>query len=146
MTRHRRVLGALALAFAVIQPLGAQEKAVGFAVRGGGFNALTNLNEAGTADFKQPGKHRVKGTRRALRVKPTDVKLEGGVDEHGPHVTIAFTLPAGSFATVFLRELMKSDAKPKGPEAGQDEGEENASESQADEDLVPAPDEDSAET
>ena len=55
MTRHRRVLGALALAFAVIQPLGAQEKAVGFAVRGGGFNALTNLNEAGTADFKQPG-------------------------------------------------------------------------------------------
>jgi hypothetical protein len=55
MSWHKRVFAALALAVAVIQPLGAQEKAVGFAVRGGGFNAVTNLNEAGTADFKQPG-------------------------------------------------------------------------------------------
>jgi tRNA(Glu) U13 pseudouridine synthase TruD len=35
------------------------------------------------------------------------------VDEFGPHVTVAFTLPAGSFATVFLRELMKSDEQPR---------------------------------
>jgi hypothetical protein len=55
MSWHKRVFGALALAFVVLQPVAAQERAVGFAVRGGGFNALTNLNEAGTADFKQPG-------------------------------------------------------------------------------------------
>lgn len=59
-------------------------------------------------DFKQAGKERVKGARRPLRVKPEDVELAGGVDEHGPHVTVAFTLPAGSFATVLLRELMKT--------------------------------------
>jgi hypothetical protein len=39
----------------VVQSAAAQEKGVGISVRGGGFNALTNLNEAGTADFKQAG-------------------------------------------------------------------------------------------
>ena len=46
-------------------------------------------------DLKQAGKERVKGARRAFRVKPENVELAGGVDEHGPHVTVAFTLPAG---------------------------------------------------
>jgi len=36
------------------------------------------------------------------------VKTEGGVDEHGGYITVAFVLPPGSYATVFLRELMKS--------------------------------------
>jgi tRNA pseudouridine13 synthase len=61
------------------------------------------------ADFKRTGQLRVKGDRRPLRVQPTDVEIASGVDEHGPHVTVAFTLPAGSFATVMLRELMKTD-------------------------------------
>jgi tRNA pseudouridine13 synthase len=60
-------------------------------------------------DFRVAGRLKVKGARRALRVRPTDVQLAAGVDEHGPHVTAAFTLPAGSFATVFLRELMKEE-------------------------------------
>ena len=58
-------------------------------------------------DFKQSGSLRVKGERRPLRVQPTDVELAAGVDEHGSHITVAFTLPAGSFATVLLAELMK---------------------------------------
>ncbi len=32
-----------------------------------------------------------------------------GGDEHGPYITVAFTLPPGSFATVLLRELMKNE-------------------------------------
>ncbi len=52
---------------------------------------------------------RSKGARRPLRVRPTDVELAAGGDEHGPHITVAFTLPPGSFATVLLRELMKSE-------------------------------------
>ncbi len=59
--------------------------------------------------FRQEGRDRATGARRALRVQPEDVQLAAGVDEHGAHVTAAFTLPAGSYATVFLRELMKSD-------------------------------------
>ncbi|HEX4053648.1 MAG TPA: tRNA pseudouridine(13) synthase TruD [Tepidisphaeraceae bacterium] len=63
------------------------------------------------ADFRVAGRLKVKGARRPLRVRPADVELAAGVDEHGPHVTVAFTLPAGSFATVFLRELMKVESQ-----------------------------------
>jgi tRNA pseudouridine13 synthase len=58
-------------------------------------------------DFKKENGEKVKGARRPLRVKPEDIDLTGGVDEHGPHITVAFTLPAGSFATILLRELTK---------------------------------------
>jgi tRNA pseudouridine13 synthase len=58
--------------------------------------------------FRSEGHHKVKGARRPLRVRPTDVSYAGGVDDHGAHVTVAFTLPAGSFATVLLAEVMKT--------------------------------------
>lgn len=57
--------------------------------------------------FRVEGRLKVKGTRRPLRVKPEDMDLSAGVDQFGPHITIAFTLPAGSFATVLLGEIMK---------------------------------------
>ncbi len=60
-------------------------------------------------DFKRDSRDSAKGARRPLRVRPTETTLAGGVDEHGSHVTVAFTLPAGSFATTLLRELMKTD-------------------------------------
>ncbi|MCY2950693.1 MAG: tRNA pseudouridine(13) synthase TruD [Planctomycetota bacterium] len=61
-------------------------------------------------DFRVEGRHKVKGARRPLRIQPKDIELSGGVDEFGQHITVAFTLPPGSFATVLLRELMKSPA------------------------------------
>ena len=70
--------------------------------------ALTAL-ELRQEDFREAGRLKVKGARRPLRVRPTDIQLEGGVDAHGSYITVAFTLPAGSYATMFLRELMKSD-------------------------------------
>jgi tRNA pseudouridine13 synthase len=63
-------------------------------------------------DFRVEGRLRVKGARRPLRVQPKDIELAAGVDDHGSHITFAFTLPPGSFATVFLRECMKT---PEGP-------------------------------
>ena len=60
-------------------------------------------------DFKRPNRDQAKGDRRPLRVKPVDVSVVGGSDEYGSHITVGFTLPAGSFATVLLREVMKSD-------------------------------------
>ncbi len=50
-----RVLGAAVLAVAVAQPISAQDKALAISLRGGGFNSLTNLDDAGTADFKKIG-------------------------------------------------------------------------------------------
>ena len=60
-------------------------------------------------NFRVEGRLRVKGARRPLRVQPKDVELAGGADDQGPHITFAFTLPPGSFATVFLRECMKTE-------------------------------------
>jgi tRNA pseudouridine13 synthase len=72
--------------------------------------------ELSPESFRVEGRLKVKGARRPLRVKPTEVDLAGGVDEHGPHIIVAFTLPSGSFATVLLRELMKSDREDDSPE------------------------------
>jgi tRNA pseudouridine13 synthase len=72
-------------------------------------------------DFRASGRLRVKGARRPMRVQVQDVELSGGVDEVGSHITVAFKLPAGSFATVFLRELMKSAERPKDVSSSVDE-------------------------
>lgn len=63
--------------------------------------------------FKQESRDQAKGARRSLRVKPADTQLEAGVDNHGAHITVAFTLPSGSFATVLMRELMKTELVPE---------------------------------
>ncbi|MCC5828510.1 MAG: tRNA pseudouridine(13) synthase TruD [Phycisphaeraceae bacterium] len=50
-----------------------------------------------------------KGTRRPLRIRMRNADLSGGADEHGQFVRLAFDLPRGSFATMVLREIMKSE-------------------------------------
>lgn len=49
------------------------------------------------------------GARRALRVPLGFPECEGGADEFGQYVRCAFELPAGAFATVVMREVMKPD-------------------------------------
>ena len=53
---------------------------------------------------------RVGGTRRAMVVPIGFPEVEGGTDEHGHYVRVAFELPSGSFATVVMREIMKNRA------------------------------------
>ncbi len=60
--------------------------------------------------FRQEGRNQSPGARRSFRVQPKEINLAAGVDEHGAHITVAFTLPPGSYATVLLRELMKNDS------------------------------------
>jgi tRNA pseudouridine13 synthase len=67
--------------------------------------------------FKQEGRDRAKGARRPLRVQPKDLQLAAGVDEFGEHITVAFSLPAGSYATVLLGEIMKTAQKESSEEA-----------------------------
>ena len=58
-------------------------------------------------DFGGPeGSH---GGRRSLRLLAKDMLLDTGADERGPFLRFAFTLPSGSYATVFLGEIMKTD-------------------------------------
>jgi tRNA pseudouridine13 synthase len=49
------------------------------------------------------------GARRPIRVRPTDLSADGGMDEHGPYIHVSFCLPPGAYATVLMRELMRND-------------------------------------
>jgi tRNA pseudouridine13 synthase len=59
-------------------------------------------------DFRQAGPQKAKGARRAMRFFFTDHKLTMGRDERSGYLELAFTLPAGSFATVLLGEIIKA--------------------------------------
>lgn len=55
MSFLRGAIGAVALALALAAPVTAQDRAVVFFARGGGFNGLSDLDDAGTTDFKKVG-------------------------------------------------------------------------------------------
>jgi tRNA pseudouridine13 synthase len=50
------------------------------------------------------------GGRRSLRGLLRNPDVESGTDETGPYIRVAFDLSRGSYATVVLREFMKTDA------------------------------------
>jgi tRNA pseudouridine13 synthase len=50
------------------------------------------------------------GQRRPLSVPLKNTLIESGLDEYGEFIRVAFDLPRGSYATVVLREIMKSDS------------------------------------
>ena len=55
MSVQRWVVGALLMGSVLTHEVNAQDKAVTFAARAGGFNGISNLNDAGTADLKERG-------------------------------------------------------------------------------------------
>ncbi|MBN4060380.1 tRNA pseudouridine(13) synthase TruD, partial [Planctomycetaceae bacterium AH-315-I19] len=48
------------------------------------------------------------GARRPVRVRLGDPEIEGGADEHGAFIRVAFDLPAGAYATSVVREISKN--------------------------------------
>src|SRR5437867_13212827 len=55
MSSTRRLIGALVLMLGLAAPVVAQDRAVVFFARGGGYNGLSDLTDAGTLDFKKVG-------------------------------------------------------------------------------------------
>lgn len=55
MSFARNILGALVAGLLITSPAAAQDRAVTVSARGGGYNALTDLDDAGSADLKQVG-------------------------------------------------------------------------------------------
>jgi tRNA pseudouridine13 synthase len=50
------------------------------------------------------------GGRRPLRTILKNAQIEGGIDDHGQYIRVAFDLPRGAYATIVMREIMKNDA------------------------------------
>ena len=61
----------------------------------------------------------LRGARRPLKVRVSNTDAEGGVDEHGAYVRVAFDLPAGAYATTVLSMMMGEGSRAK---IGEDEG------------------------
>jgi tRNA pseudouridine13 synthase len=59
--------------------------------------------------FQERRRGRITGERRPLRVPLMFPDVEGGIDEHGHYVRLAFDLPRGAFATSVLQEVMKPE-------------------------------------
>ena len=70
---------------------------------------LRALDAAGvTLDSLLQVDYDVHGGRRPLRVPVKNVEIDGGVDEAGNFIHLAFDLPRGAYATVLLREIMRT--------------------------------------
>lgn len=69
-------------------------------------------------EFTKRAPQLIEGSRRPLRVPLIAPDVEGGVDEHGAYIRVAFELPRGCFATAVLPEIMKNSAshEPAGDE------------------------------
>jgi len=65
------------------------------------------------ADWKLPRGVRLRGARRALRVRPADLALRELPDGWW----LDFALPAGSYATVLVREVLGAEPR-VGPPLG----------------------------
>jgi tRNA pseudouridine13 synthase len=63
------------------------------------------------------------GARRPLRFRPDGLTVEPGSDEFGPYVELCFTLAAGCYATMVLREICKESLE-EGLEEDRPEAEE----------------------
>ncbi len=65
------------------------------------------------------------GDRRPYRAPVGLPGIEGGMDEHGPFIRATFELPRGAFATMVMREILKSESM-DGPVEGPADGEERS--------------------
>jgi tRNA pseudouridine13 synthase len=74
------------------------------------------LAAAGVAaeDFRRVGALKIKGGRRALRFALASPALSAGCDEYGEFLELTFTAPPGCYATIVLREIMKTDVDAQG--------------------------------
>ncbi len=59
---------------------------------------------------------RFRGERRSMRCRVRNHSIDGGFDEHGPFVRVAFDLDRGAYATIVLRELLMGGMKPASDE------------------------------
>lgn len=82
--------------------------------------AILDAEQIATDDFRAVKGMKIHGSRRPLRFALKDLGMEKGSDGNGGYVELAFTLDAGCYATMILREICK-DLLQEGLEADSDE-------------------------
>jgi len=80
--------------------------------------ALINAEGTKPDEWREAGRHRVKGGRRPLRFQPQDVEVDAGQDDAGPYILLSMRLEAGCYATTVLREICKTVGQ--GTEVGEE--------------------------
>ena len=73
----------------------------------GAIEARVEAEELPGDELARRGPLAWKGARRPLRVPLADLAVESGEDEHGPYCELRFALPAGSYATAVLAEVLR---------------------------------------
>ncbi|MBI5725335.1 MAG: tRNA pseudouridine(13) synthase TruD [Planctomycetes bacterium] len=63
----------------------------------------------GKEAFERVDRMKVKGTRRPLRFPLSEPAISASADRHGQFIELAFSAPSGCYATVVLREIMKTE-------------------------------------
>jgi tRNA(Glu) U13 pseudouridine synthase TruD len=61
--------------------------------------------------FREMGALSAKGTRRPLRFRIDQPALSAGKDARGEFLELTFSAAAGCYATIALREIMKTDVE-----------------------------------
>ncbi|MGD9690762.1 MAG: tRNA pseudouridine(13) synthase TruD [Phycisphaerales bacterium] len=79
--------------------------------------AAAGLSPGSFEAFRQEWGEELAGDRRPLKVALAGAHVEAGADDHGPYVLCRFELPAGSFATAVMDEVMKTRAVRPDPSA-----------------------------
>ncbi|RIK64862.1 MAG: tRNA pseudouridine(13) synthase TruD [Planctomycetota bacterium] len=74
---------------------------------GGLEQAILDGEQLTCDDFRAIKGMKVHGARRPLRFRVEDMAMEQGADEYGAFVELRFTLAAGCYATMVLREICK---------------------------------------
>lgn len=69
--------------------------------------AILDAEQITCDDFRAIRGMKVHGARRPLRFRADDLQLSTGGDNHGAYVELCFTLAAGCYATMILREICK---------------------------------------
>jgi tRNA(Glu) U13 pseudouridine synthase TruD len=72
-------------------------------------NRLLEAEQLSEDDLQRMSRFGGKGSRRSLRCRLRDLRLQTGCDDIGQFIELGFELNSGCYATSVLREIIKTE-------------------------------------